>query len=303
MTWLAWRQQRLTWLIVAIVFTIVLSLSAYGHWQVAGLVQQADAFQAAAEGTNDTFGISQLVAILIPPLVGIFLGVSLFAPEIEQNTHVLVLTQSVSRLRWFFVKIAYAAVVAVAAGGLQAIAFNWSWSRYITTLDQSWVDPMTLGATGVVPAAYTLLATVAGAVAGLLIRRTLPAVAITLGTFVVVRVGGIFAWLTLVPPQEDVRPLPGSYPALPSGRVSVDGGYIFNDGHRLLAYDPVYRDIIDSCQGIDKCLMDHGVAAEFIRYYSNDQFTTMQAVDAGLALIISFVLLAIGAFWVRKRLY
>ncbi|MFI6332982.1 hypothetical protein ACIBBG_32340 [Micromonospora chersina] len=305
MTWLAWRQQRLTWLIVAIVFTAVLSVSAYGHWRVANLIQQADVFKAS-EGYNDIFTDSQLVAILIPPLVGIFLGVSLFAPEIEHNTHVLVLTQSVSRLRWFFVKIAYAAVAAVAAGGLQSIAFDWSWSQYIAALDQSWVDPMTLGARGVDPAAYTLLATVAGAAAGLLIRRTLSAVAITIGVFAVVRVGGMFAWLSLVPTRQDVRQLPGAYPAPPRDSFAffVDGGFILNDGQRLLNYDPVYQDIIGSCPVdtvADKCLVENGVAAEFIRYYSTDQFAAIQAVDAGLAIAISFILLAIGAFWVRKR--
>jgi hypothetical protein len=89
------------------------------------------------------------------------------------------------------------ALAAAAASGLISLAVTW-WAAPIDKavgagngtglFNASRLDPIVFGARGVVPIAYTLFALALGLVVGLLIRRSVPAMAITLAGIVLIQI-------------------------------------------------------------------------------------------------------------------
>ncbi|MGH9092033.1 MAG: transporter [Acidimicrobiales bacterium] len=136
---------------------------------------------------GDTYGALQnaLSALLLvaPALAGIFFGAPLVARELETGTFRLAWTQSVGRSRWLLVKYAVVGTAAsVLAGGLSLMA-AW-WANPIDVWEQNRFTPSAFGMFGIVPFGYALFAFALGATAGLVCRRTLPAMVATLVGYV-----------------------------------------------------------------------------------------------------------------------
>jgi hypothetical protein len=127
------------------------------------------------------------VVLLVPALLGMFWGAPLIARELETGTFRLAWTQSVNRLRWLLVKAGLVGLAAmVVAGGLSLMS-SW-WFSPLDKVNKNRFSPAAFGLHGFVPAGYALFAFALGAAVGLLVRRTLPAMAITLVGFTAVRV-------------------------------------------------------------------------------------------------------------------
>ncbi|NEA29515.1 ABC transporter permease subunit [Actinomadura bangladeshensis] len=147
-----------------------------------------------------------LIAIVtaLPALIGIFWGAPLIARELEGGTHRLVWNQSITRTRWLAVKLGLVGLAAMAAAAIAVRAADW-WAG---PLDDAVTDrfpriaPVAFGVHGIVPIAYAAFAFALGVAAGVLTRRTLPAMAITLAVFVGVQVA-MPLWIRahLVPPE------------------------------------------------------------------------------------------------------
>jgi hypothetical protein len=138
-----------------------------------------------------------LVLYAIPAAIGAFWGAPMIAREVEANTHRLVWGQSISRGRWLTIKLGLTALAAAAASGLISLAVTW-WASPIDKavgaghgtglFNAARLDPLVFGARGVVPVAYTLFALALGAVVGLLVRRSVPAMAVTLAGVAVLQI-------------------------------------------------------------------------------------------------------------------
>ncbi len=126
------------------------------------------------------------VLAFLPGIVGMFWGAPLIAREIEAGTFPLVWTQSVTRTRWLVVKLAVIGLASALVVGLFSLIVTW-WAR---PLDHAAANRYgSFSQRDIVPIGYAMLAFALGVVAGMLIRRTLPAMAVALFVFVVVRVG------------------------------------------------------------------------------------------------------------------
>jgi ABC-type transport system involved in multi-copper enzyme maturation permease subunit len=140
--------------------------------------------------TGDMAGLQialNAVVLLVPALLGMFWGAPLIARELETGTFRLAWTQSVGRLRWLLVKMGLVGLAAmVVAGGLSLMS-TW-WFSPLDKVNQNRFSPAAFGLHGFVPAGYALFAFALGAAVGLVVRRTLPAMAITLAGFIAVRV-------------------------------------------------------------------------------------------------------------------
>ncbi|MGW7089418.1 ABC transporter permease [Streptomyces sp. NPDC054871] len=115
--------------------------------------------------------------LLIPVLIGALVAGPVIAREMESGTHKLAWTQSVSPARWLMSKLTVFAVSSV-AGGLALMAAFWigrSGTGAIWNL--GWADRGVYESIGPVLIAYCLFAVVVGALIGLLVRRTLVALA------------------------------------------------------------------------------------------------------------------------------
>ena len=126
------------------------------------------------------------LVLVVPLVVGMFWGAPLVARELETGTFRLAWTQSVSRLRWILVKLGLVGLASALVAGLLSLMVTW-WFSPIDKVTANRFGIAAFGMHGFVPAGYALFAFALGAVTGLLFRRTLPAMAVTLVGFVVTR--------------------------------------------------------------------------------------------------------------------
>ncbi len=132
-----------------------------------------------------------IVARVVPALLGMFWGAPLLTRELETGTFRLVWTQTVSRTRWTITKLVMGALGTVLIAGLLTLTITW-WYRAL--------DPLASNQYGVfdrrdvVPIGYALFGFAAGALIGAIVRRTVPAMATTLGVFIFARVA-VQSWV------------------------------------------------------------------------------------------------------------
>jgi len=161
-----------------------------------------------------------VLVLVAPGLIGMFWGAPLVAREFEDGTFRLAWTQSVTRARWMGVKLAAVGLASMAAAGLLSLIVTW-WSG---PLDHSAMNQFaTFDQRGIAPVGYAAFAFSLGVLAGALIRRTLPAMFVTLAVFVAVRLTE-FSWLRprlLHPVLLNLALNPGSTGYGQAGTLSV----------------------------------------------------------------------------------
>ncbi len=128
------------------------------------------------------------VLLVLPALIGIFWGAPLLAHELETGTFRLAWTQSLTRNRWLAVKMGVGGLAAMAAAGLLSLMVTW-WFSPLDRWNGNRFTPAMFGERGIVPIGYAAFAFAFGVVGGLLIRRTVPAMAATLVAYLAARLG------------------------------------------------------------------------------------------------------------------
>ena len=171
--------------------------------QIADCSAHNDCAIARADFVRNDLNLWTLLGFLVlftPALIGVFFGAPLVARELETGTHRLAWTQSVIRTRWLAMKLALVGLVGMAVVGLLTLFVTW-WAH---PLDSVLAEQYSrFDERSVVPVAYTAFAVALGAVCGLVIRRTVPAMAATLAGFVAVRIAFTdYLRANLLPPSH-----------------------------------------------------------------------------------------------------
>ncbi|WP_062429770.1 ABC transporter permease subunit [Herbidospora daliensis] len=235
MIWLTWRQFRSSAVLTAALLAVCAAVLALTGPDLADRYAQGVA-ACVADDTCDRFfdrffGEHQLLFVLVgfvllalPALIGLFWGAPLITRELEAGTHLLVWNQGVSRARWLAVKLGFIGLVAVAMACVAGLVVTW-WSRPLDSSampELAQMTPVVFGARGVAPMGYAAFAFVLGVTVGMLVRRTLTAMALTLVVFVAVQV----AMPTLVRPHF-MTPVTATHEL---GRVNVGGLHVQQGG-------------------------------------------------------------------------
>ncbi|MBO0686518.1 MAG: hypothetical protein J2P45_25500, partial [Candidatus Dormibacteraeota bacterium] len=139
-----------------------------------------------------------MIILFAPAVIGIFWGAPLIAREFEGRTHHLVWNQSITRTRWLVVKLTLIGLAAMAVTEALSLIQGW-WATPIsqavadgavaTPLAMNQYSPLVFATHGITPLGYAAFTFVLGVTAGVLTRRAVPAMAITLALFAVVQVG------------------------------------------------------------------------------------------------------------------
>ncbi len=159
-----------------------------------------EAFQRAckaagdcATASNPVFGVDPtlqnalpLIVTFVPALIGLFYGAPLVARELETGTFRLAWTQSVTLRRWLTVKLGLVGFAAMLVSGLLTWMVDW-WASPIDAATKNSFNPVEFGWHGVAPIGYAAFAFVLGVTAGVLLRRTVPAMGVTLVGIVAAR--------------------------------------------------------------------------------------------------------------------
>ena len=190
MIWVSWRQHRgqaiacLALLAALAVYAIVESTSMRSAFSSDGL---AGSCLARSQGLGCENGISTFmnefgsavniafwsVCLIIPGVIGVLVGGSLIARELEYGTWRLAWSQTVPRTRWLAVKLAMVTGGLIVLGAAMTAVITW----YRAPMDQltGHFQHNAYDYEGLVLTAYILCAFGFAVLAGLLIRRSIPA--------------------------------------------------------------------------------------------------------------------------------
>jgi hypothetical protein len=195
MIWMTWRQFR-TQAIVAIAALAAAAIAA----AVTGphLAHLYDTVVATCRVHGDCPTVTSaflthdhalqtaldVLLVVAPGIIGVFWGAPLVARELDAGTFRQAWTQSVTRTRWLAVKLGVLGLASMTAAGLLSLLATWWFSPldHVTMGHYATFDERDLA-----PIGYAAFALALGVTAGVLIRRTLPAMATTLAVFVAVR--------------------------------------------------------------------------------------------------------------------
>lgn len=195
MTWLIWRQIRTQFLAVyALVAAAAVVLALTGP-RLADLTPvDGSIFGQLTESDRFIYYSGIVVIAVVPALIGIFWGAPLVARELENGTHRLAWNQSVTRTRWLAAKLGVATLATAAAVGTLTLAITW-WADPLDGIQSetrgslpSRLAPVAFAMRGIVPIGYAVFALVLGVTLGVLLRRSLPAMALTLAVYVAAQI-------------------------------------------------------------------------------------------------------------------
>jgi hypothetical protein len=122
-------------------------------------------------------------SLLVPALIGIFWGAPLVAREIETGSMRLAFTQSVTRTRWISTKLALVGLTSAVTAAIMSLLITWWASPWDAHNDLPFG---TFNNRDLVPVAYTLFAFALGVLFGVLVRRTVAAMALTLVGYIAI---------------------------------------------------------------------------------------------------------------------
>jgi hypothetical protein len=196
MIWLTWRQFRTHgWVFLGALGVLAIALAATGPHLVTLFNESGIAscqtnnncevatsnFLSLISGgiTAPLFYLGTGLLYVLPAVVGLFWGAPLVARELETGTYRLVWNQSVTRNRWLAAKLGLLGVAAMATAGLFSLMVTW-WASPIDQANVDRITPLLFGARGVAPIGYAAFAFALGVTVGVLVRRTIPAMAVTL---------------------------------------------------------------------------------------------------------------------------
>jgi hypothetical protein len=324
MTWLVWRQHRIQFLVGTALLAAFAVLIVITGVQVANQYHAAQAACAAGQGCHTGGGLflgSHAVGFLIistlgaPALVGLFVGAPLVAAEAEAGTTQFAWMQSVTRRRWVAVKVGWMLLAAAVWGGAISALVTW-WEGPNNALQLNMFDPGRFDIMGIVPVAYSLFAMALGIAAGTLLRRTLPAIAVTLAGFIAVR-----ALITLLLRPHYLSAVtvfykvtsgftpPGSYWQLAQGVVGPNGQQLAQPDN-INNVDGVPASFLPaSCTQTSRgtftppqsCTHALTHFRAFLTYQPADRYWTFQGIETGIFLVLAAALIAVTAVTLLRR--
>ncbi|MFB8119222.1 hypothetical protein ACFC51_25575 [Streptomyces sp. NPDC055962] len=236
-----------------------------------------------------------LSLMALPTVFGAWVAGPVIARELESGTFRMAWTQSVSPARWLAARLTVPVVLLVSGTAALAVCLNWA--RALTDLPYrpEWYSAHVFTTTGTVLAGHVLFALCVGALAGLLIRRVIPALTVSvlatgavMGTFVYAR-GYLWPRSTVTGRSLDVEP----------DIWWVKTGHITGAGERL-SQDVCAQ--VSSVQAYARCMTDHDVTSHYLDYHPASHFWPIQLVETGILLALAAVALAL-AFRALRRLH
>ncbi len=328
MTWLVWRQHRNQ------AYRAAAALAAFAVLLLVTGRQMASQYQSALTSCAGSHTCGNLVntltlgtpvlfllvtlTLVVPCLLGVFWGGPLVARELETGTSQFTWMQSVTRSRWLTVKVGWALLATAAWAGAVSAFVTW-WSGPVNALNHQNFQPGQFDIQGIVPVGYALFAVALGIAAGTLLRRTLPALAITVGVFTFLRLvigqdlrSHYMTALTITYKLLHHAPLPtGSYWLVSRGFVGPGGQVLSSQAHAgsgiaingvpIINMPSVCRALVfQNPLKTASCMSAHGYRG-FITYQPASRYWAFQGIETGIFVLLAAALLVVTAIAITRR--
>ncbi len=195
MTWVVWRQYRAQGAIAAallaafaaVVLASGLRIASRWHAMLASCAGHSTCLQQQPPLVSQAVvDVLLLLGLAVPAVLGVLCGAPSVAQELESRTSDFAWAQSVTRTRWLTAKAGWLLLAAAAWGGAISALITW-WSGPANALAADAFPPGQFDIQGIVPVGYAVFAMALGIASGTVMRRTLPAIAITLSGFIALR--------------------------------------------------------------------------------------------------------------------
>ena len=311
MNWLLWRQHRSQALVTSValaLFAVVLLLTGLHMAHV-----YDDAIRSCEAGGTCAFvgnifqgdgAIVDLVhlSIAVPLLLGAVLGAPLIARETEHSTNVLVWTQSVTRRRWLFAKVAMAVAATLVIAAAVSALVTW-WSGTPNSLYGNRFEGAQFDTQNVLPVAFALFAVALGIAAGSLFRRSLPAIAATVGIYAAVRVL-VAVYLRPHYMKSATAVFGINAPSnVPSGSWTLSQSIVDRAGRSLSGNIPIpsaCRPVANGRGGALDCLSRLGYR-QVVKYQPASHYWQFQWMEAALFLVLAAALVTFALVHTLRR--
>ena len=337
MIWVTWRQFRAQALTAAVVLALALVCAV-----VTGLEMHHDYAADLAtctpaddcnlvlnnflRGYNAASSLAQILVIAAPGLIGVFWGAPLIARELENGTHQLAWNQSVTRTRWLAVKLLVVGLASMATAGVLGYLLTW-WAAPIDQFNGNRFDPMTFATRDIVPLGYAAFAFALGTTVGLMLRRTVAAMAITLAVFVAVQiVMPTVVRPNLLPSTTVTYPINATTTAEANGifgqnglfyiegLTTPQGSWVLNNSPvenssdsdvNMQNYNTCFLGPLTTKQSVSPaqigaCLSKYDLH-EAMTYQPASHYWPLQWIETGIFTVLAGVLSGSCFWWIRRR--
>ncbi|MFJ5995173.1 ABC transporter permease subunit [Streptomyces sp. NPDC092370] len=313
MTWLVWRQHRAAfWTVIAATVLCV----AWMIYQRAQLMDFLNAYGFPAKNLDEAgrrfdpyvgaFSSVTTGLTAIPVILGVLLGAPLLAGDLESGTAKLIAAQSVSRNRWLATKLGLAGLVVTVSTVTLSAMFAWWWNPIkLHYADIDWTSREFFNTTGPVPVALALLSVFGGVLIGVILRRTLAAMVVTLGFTVALQaVWGYFKLSLGDIVTATSKPIsPGdsviTFPEVPRTAHVLDTSYVSGSGK---LFDLTTCTDTLSHEATTSCMKKADIVGASIDYIPISQMSSMQWYGASILFALTAGTVAFLFIWGRKRL-
>lgn len=334
MIWLTWRQFRAQGItVVAVLAAATIGLLISGltmhHNYAADLAACTpqdncdNTLRDFMDNYSTVFNLIEFLVILAPALIGIFWGAPLIGRELETGTHQLAWNQSVTRTRWLAVKLCGVGIASVAAAGILSWLVTW-WAKPLDHINDDRFGAFTFATRNIVPLGYAAFAFALGTALGLLVRRTIPAMALTLAVFIAVQI--------LIPNLVRPHLLPTTTTTFAINQSTTGNSHGIHGNNTGFHFDlpipqnawltsdqPVetsagqpatFNDYADcfpgpgagkgSFENIGTCLAKYNLH-ETVSYQPASHYWPLQWIETGMFLVLGGVLAGTCFWWIRRR--
>ena len=237
----------------------------------------------------------------MPALIGAFTGAPVLARELETGTFRYAWTQGIGRWRWTLGKLVLLAVAVAAAAGAFSVLFSWYNQPFVAAGYEIPFSTRVFDLHGVAFAAWTLAAFAIGVLAGMLIRRVVPAIAATLAVY-----AGLALTTAVYLRQHYMAPLLTSQLNLPGSAWVVNQWYAKGGTFAFPARGSQIASAVtrlcprNSDLSPGQCLAQHGYT-QWSSYQPGSRFWPFQLIEGGWLLALSVLLIAATIWLVRRR--
>jgi ABC-type transport system involved in multi-copper enzyme maturation permease subunit len=331
MTWVVWRQYRLQGAIaLALLAAFAAVMLIYGFQMAAAwhsLLRGCSATATNQPGGDSCSGGSiigeipndlRVLSVVVPAIIGVLWGAPLVAHEMETGTVNFAWTQGITRSRWLLVKAGWLLLAAAATAGVVSALVTF-WSGPVNAMRGEQFGGAFFDSQDLVPVGYAVFAMALGIAAGALLRRTLPAIAVTFGVFIGVRL--LFdsairphlmpAVTTIVSTTSNWSP-PGISWVLGTSVISKSGqvltsGYGINGipvstaCAKFFPSSPVAARGSGNPAGAALSCMQSAGYRQLISYQPGWRYWPFQGIETGIYLLLAAVLVAVAWYVVRHR--